>query len=133
MKQTLKKTEEKDPENPLNPKHFKRSKLNVFKQKFNYPPTVADKKANNQINKCKKLFKSGMMVPPGHNTVTCDCGNVYCMLVLESNKPVIDHSQPTWDSRDGALAVYMMKTGKCECTVYYSGTEDRLVRYSTAN
>ena len=73
------------------------------------------------------------MIPNGWKCSKCTCGNIYEDIILESNNIVIHHGKPTFDSRDGPLACYYLRTRICYCTIYYSGTEDRLVRVSTAN
>ena len=72
------------------------------------------------------------MVPEGLNMKKCTHENIYNETELESKKSIIHHGKPTQDSRDVTFAVYYLTTGKCQCRIYYSGTENRLIRTSSA-
>ena len=87
---------------------------NRFKQQFSYPPTEKDKETYNKINTTENMFACGRMIPTGHRDEKCECGHTFSQLVIESNKPVIHHSRPTYDSRDGPLSTYMLTTENCE-------------------
>ena len=105
----------------LRPRREDNSVENSFKQIFMYPPTKEDREANNRINK-SKLFEEGRMIPAGYMVEKCPCGFTFSELRMESNKPVIHHSKLVKDSRDGALATYMLATGHCGHLKYYSGS-----------
>ena len=87
---------------------------NRFEQHFSYPPTEEDKQTYNRINTTENMFTCGRMIPTGHMVNKCECGNTFSQLVMESNKPIIHHSRPSYDSRDGPLSTYMLATGNCE-------------------
>ena len=42
----------------------------------------------------------------------------------------IHHSRTTTDSRNGTLFLLYLKTGKCECNLFYDGHVDRLLRFN---
>ena len=118
--------------NELNPENFHGDGVNVFNQKFEYPPTKEDQEKNNLINKVKTLFPSQIMVPIGLNTDRCKCGNVYDITKYESSHPIIHHSKPTTDSRNSIMSVHFLATTLCSCKKFYHGEKDRLVRVSSA-
>ena len=53
--------------NVLNPENFSGAEANVFRQKFEYPPSKDEKEKNNKINKEETLFPDKKMIPPGLN------------------------------------------------------------------
>ena len=118
--------------NEYNPENFNGDDVNVFGQKFQYPPTTEDKEKNNKINKVETIFPSQMMIPTGLNIDRCKCGNLFNVKTHESKHPVIHHGKPTKDSRNSLLSVYFLETTQCTCKRYYHGEEDRLVRVSAA-
>ena len=54
--------------NVLNPENFSGAEANVFRQKFEYPPSKDEKEKNNKINKEETLFPDKKMIPPGLNS-----------------------------------------------------------------
>ena len=119
--------------NELNPEHFHGHESNVFKQSFQYPPSKEDREKNNLINKVSTLFPTNSMIPKGINEKKCEkCGNLFCNVSLESKHPIIHHGKPTMDSQNSDLAIYCLETEKCDCKLFYAGSEDRLVRASAA-
>ena len=120
-----------DEEMPSQNKDFHpRENQNQFQQQFTYPPTEKDQESCNRINTTENLFPCGRMIPTGYMVEKCECGHTFNQVLLESNHPIIHHSRPTYDSRDGPLSTYKLGTGKCEHYKHYSGTEDGLIRCS---
>ena len=118
--------------NVLNPENFSGAEANVFRQKFEYPPSKDEKDKNNKINKEETLFPDKKIIPPGLNSEKCSCGYTFNSVALESRHPIIHHSKPTKDSRNSELSIHFLKTSHCDCKSYYHGENERLVRTSSA-
>ena len=63
---------------------------------------------------------------------TCDCGNTwnddYDISNCESHEVHIHHSRSTTDSRNSTLLLLYLKTDKCNCTLFYKGQDDGILR-----
>ena len=114
-------------ENKLNPRNFDGAEANVFKQTFEYPPSKEDKLKNNKINKEESLFPNQIMIPPGKGIEKCSYGNLFDIVTLESQNPVIHHSKPTHDSRTGLLSVHFLKP---PIVIANSGTMVNMIGWS---
>ena len=73
------------------------------------------------------------LLEPGE---TCDCGFEYEEVSLgdcESTNVQIHHSKATSDSRNSSLLALYRKTSQCNCTEFYNGSQDKLIRVSATN
>ena len=120
-------------ENPFN---LTGKATNIFDLKINYPPGDLERKRNNKINDVKNLFHTKVMVPKVKQCDTCDCGNTwnedYDISNCESHEVHIHHSRSTTDSRNSKLLLLYLKTDKCNCTLFYKGQDDGILRVNKA-
>ena len=119
--------------NKLNPFNFVGKEANVFQIKIEYPPSEKDFAEIDKINEgSKNLFPNKVALP--RKASMCDCGNQYKQEAnpanIESIQMIINHSQEVIDSRNSSLICYYLRTGRCECRLYYTGEEDKLLRVS---
>ena len=128
--------EEPRSSNTLDPTDKKGKSSNVFGIAINFPPTKDEKVQINKINEVTNLFPEKVMFPLLEPGETCDCGFEYEEVSLgdcESTNVQIHHSKATSDSRNSSLLALYRKTSQCNCTEFYNGSQDKLIRVSATN